>query len=147
MMKAGLMEIADLFVVNKADRNGAARLAGSIKAEIALDQNSRRWKRRVLRTQANIGEGISDLYTAILEHQKEMRESSLLEIRRKQRLAGEFERIIRDSMSSLIADVLDHKIVRSLSQRVEDGELDPYSGAVIALDQLHAEGTRFFPAR
>lgn len=147
MMKAGLMEIADIFVVNKSDRPGASRLANSIRNEVNPHEGSRQVERSVFLTQANIGEGVSDLYTAVLEHQTEMQESSLLEARRKRRLAGEFERTIRDSMSSLISEILDNGIMRSMSQRVEVGEMDPYSGAVMAFNQLHDSGERFLPAR
>ena len=139
--------MTDIFVVNKSDRPGASRLVNSIRNEVNLHEGSCQGERPVLLTQANIGEGVSDLYTAVLEHQTEMQESSLLESRRKRRLAGEFERTIRDSMSSLISEILDHGIVRSLSQRVEVGEMDPYSGAVMAFNQLHDAGERFLPAR
>ncbi|MFQ5933977.1 MAG: methylmalonyl Co-A mutase-associated GTPase MeaB, partial [Dehalococcoidia bacterium] len=84
-IKAGLMEIADVFVVNKADRPGADVMMGDISAMLALDTTERAWTPPVLATQAHEAVGIQELVAAIENHRKSAKESGSLTTRRRSR--------------------------------------------------------------
>ena len=81
-MKAGLSEIADLFVVNKADRPGADRLAAHVAASLELDPAGSPWRPPVLELQAHRGVGVPALWDAIARHRQAVDSSALLERRR-----------------------------------------------------------------
>ncbi len=85
-LKAGLMEVGDLFVVNKADRDGADRAVASIEAMLALDERlDRPWRPRVLTSVATAGQGVDDLAEALAVFRREA--SSLIDSRRQARRA------------------------------------------------------------
>lgn len=132
-MKAGLMEIADIFVVNKADREGADRLARDITAMLHLNPR-REWDIPVLLTQAHKGEGIHELKEAISRHRQVLQSTGGLEKKRQQRRITEFFRSVEDRMSAgLRMLVAQNSSLQSFLQRIQRGELDPYSAAREAL--------------
>ena len=137
VLKAGLMEIADIFVVNKADRQGADRLAAIIKAEPRPATLEGRWMPPVLRTQAHRGVGIEQLYEAVLEHGRVSEETSDLERRRSERRKHEFTRALRDSIEAKVSE-LQHQVddLGVMLKRVETGDVDPYSAAAEAISSL-----------
>ena len=85
-MKAGLMEIADVFVINKADREGAERASFAIQSALELRAPSSAWRIPVLRTIASKGEGVGEVVDRFEEHLVFLRESGDLERRRRRRL-------------------------------------------------------------
>jgi LAO/AO transport system kinase len=128
-IKAGIMEIADIFVVNKADREGADRMAAAIEAMLALQHwEPGEWKPPVLQTEATAGKGIRALLEAIEA------------FRRHQASSGEVRQ--RDRAEFRLRELLAHRFVQHVEQRVlEPGELghvldeiaervvDPYTAA------------------
>jgi LAO/AO transport system kinase len=82
-MKAGLMEIGDLFVVNKADRDGAERLAGELEATLSARGPREGWLPPVLRTVASSGEGLESLSDGIEEHRAFLEREGRLALRRR----------------------------------------------------------------
>lgn len=103
-MKAGLMEIADVFVINKADREGADRAAFAIRSALGLRAPTSDWKVPVEMTVASRGEGIEALIDRFEEHLVFLREQGGLERRRRQRLAQRLEDMVLDSMWSAFED-------------------------------------------
>ncbi len=101
-MKAGLMEIGDIFVVNKSDREGADRLTMEIESVLEM-KNSQRTP-PVLKTVATEGKGITDLYNCIMEHQKYLVSS------------GDFTKQKREKITSEIVELIDSKIKSNLWQ-------------------------------
>ena len=81
-MKAGLMEIGDIFIVNKADRGGAEKLAREIDYMVSLKQDNAQWKTKVLTAQAENDIGVDELVTEIMSF-REYEESSGLLIKKK----------------------------------------------------------------
>ena len=132
-MKAGLMEIADVFVVNKADRDGADRIAAEIRSMLHLGPR-RDWEVPVLLTKANRGEGIKDVVDAIHRHRAYLESSGELQRKRRQRRVKDFFRAVEERLSASLQRLLaeDEGLQKSL-RRVELGELDPYSAATEAL--------------
>lgn len=134
-MKAGLMEIADIYVVNKADRDGAGQLASAIRGMLSLDPpEESAWRHRILLTQAHKGEGISELYDAIGEHRETQQAADTLTDRRRQRRRREYTQAITEAFASGLERLMDSDIALSeLRCRVESGDLDPYTAAVKSL--------------
>ena len=124
--KAGLMEIADVFVVNKADRAGAKDSVRELKQ--MLEMADAEWKPEVVETIATKGEGIDDLWTAIEKHRAYQEEHGLLEARRRRRVEREIREIVaeryRQRVDSECAEML-----QRLTERMVARETDPYSAA------------------
>ncbi len=118
-MKAGLMEIAHVFVVNKADREGVDRFVRELEAIISLSPQE--WKPPVIKTVALRGEGIEDLTEAILKH-REYRLSHIDEVRRR-RIVDQVENILIRRFLKAIHDR--HALARRVREGLE-GDKTPY---------------------
>jgi LAO/AO transport system kinase len=131
-MKAGLMEIADIFVVNKADRPGADRLVVELESMLMLSPRANQWQPPILATQAINDVGIEELYREAERHQEFLASSGELLRRRRQQRKEEFlhavEHRLRTRLSVLMSE--DERL-RSLLGEVENGDIDPYSAAEI----------------
>jgi len=129
-MKAGLFEIADIFVVNKADRAGADNLITALKAMIHLRSEEHWWQVPVMAAEAINNVGIQELYGQIKKHRQILEETGELTQRRNRQRRNEFigtlERRVRDELFKLIEH--DRDLGRYL-EMVEAGEIDPYSAA------------------
>ncbi|MCH8838407.1 MAG: methylmalonyl Co-A mutase-associated GTPase MeaB [Candidatus Marinimicrobia bacterium] len=138
-MKAGLMEIADVFVVNKADRPGADAMMKDITAMLSWDTRERQWVPPVLSSQAHQGIGIEELWEAIEKHRKVSEDTGLLAVRRRERRRHEFFRTIREQaeQEAQRLAVTDGSLAALLKQ-VESNSIDPYTAALIAVKQLSA---------
>jgi LAO/AO transport system kinase len=131
--KAGVLEIADIFVVNKADRDGADATYRDIQGMIGLSERaSGQWRPCVLRAIAGRGEGIADLVAAIDKHRAWLIDSGELRRRRELRAAAEIEAIALGALRKRIGTLRDDAALGALATRVAAGEIDPYAAA----DQL-----------
>ena len=99
-MKAGLMEIGDLFVINKADRDGAERAQFAINAALELRTRASEWPAPVLLTTASEGTGVPELVDRIEEHYGFLKDRGALDQRRRARVAQRLEDLLRDRMWS-----------------------------------------------
>ncbi len=120
-MKAGLMEIGDVFVINKADREGAERAAFAVNSSLELRAMTSAWNPPVLLTVASRGEGVADLADRFEEHLEFLRSAGGLDRRSLQRLEPRLGDLLRERLWSRFRD------------RVEDGE---WSAAVDDLVSL-----------
>jgi LAO/AO transport system kinase len=128
--KAGILEIADVFVVNKADRDGANATYTDIQGMIALGERAPgQWRPQVVRTVAVRGEGIDDLLTAIDKHGTWLAEHDELRVRREARAAAEVEAIALGALRDRIGSLRRGTALPALAARVAAGELDPYRAA------------------
>ena len=130
VMKAGLLEIADIFVVNKADRDGARRLRNELNAMLQLRADSS-WEVPVLLTQGTDGTGVGDLVGAIDQHQ-EVRASAEGDGAREGRIQEWYE-ILRDELALRLERAVASEELADLATRVGEGEIDPYSAALDVL--------------
>jgi LAO/AO transport system kinase len=134
-MKAGLMEIGDLFVVNKADREGADRLQGEL--ESMLDYRPRRdaWRPRVLATAAHKDVGVLALMDAVARHREHMERTGALAGRRREtlklRLLGEAKRALLDRLETGESAELE-----TILDRLARRELTPHDAARDIVDRL-----------
>jgi LAO/AO transport system kinase len=139
IMKAGLNEIADIFVVNKADRDGADR----VKAELELNVHLRAatgWRSPVLLTEAAHDRGIESLIQQLDHHREYLRTHTDPQIERQHR-AHEFVEILADQIEERAKNALSNGRARELAESVGAGRLNPYTAARMLLDDPSAMGT------
>jgi len=130
VMKAGLMEIADIFVVNKADRPGAETIAQSIQGMLAAGGPGRQWIPPVYRTAAAQNRGIDALYDGIGRHREFLREASRLELRRKAQLKTELQRRIEEALLEFLwHDVVRDQDLNRLVEEIWNRKTDPRAAA------------------
>ncbi len=138
--KAGILEIADVFVVNKADRDGADSTARDLRHMLSLAEGRRPedWQPPIVKTVASRNEGVEDLMAALDKHQEWLVKSGRLDARRRVRAADEIEAIAVTALRTRIGDLRGGTLLDQLAGQVVAGELDPYTAA----DQLVADVTR-----
>ncbi|OJY48958.1 methylmalonyl Co-A mutase-associated GTPase MeaB [Pseudonocardia sp. 73-21] len=129
--KAGILEVADVFVVNKADRDGAAQAVRDLRHMISLggrgDAGS--WTRPVVSTVASRQEGLEDLVAALDRHREWIDAHGERHRRRLARAAAEIEAITLDRIRDRIGDLRGGSGLPDLAKRVVAGDLDPYGAA------------------
>jgi LAO/AO transport system kinase len=132
-LKAGIMEIADIFVVNKADREGADRTAASIEMMLALDDAmSEGWRAPVLRTEATANRGIGELVDTIERFREQSTDT--LGARRRARAEWRLREILgRRFMQHLEREVLAPGEFGEWLDRIAAREVDPYSAAATVM--------------
>jgi LAO/AO transport system kinase len=132
MAKAGILEIADVFVVNKADREGAADVVRDLRQMLHLAP-ARPWDPPVLQTSALAHEGIPELRAAIAAHRDHLDASGELPARRRARLVREVEQLAAERFRTRVSASLaaDETIVRDLGSRT----IDPYRAAAMLGDE------------
>ncbi len=140
--KAGILEIGDVFVVNKADRDGADSTMRELRHMITLGAGPRSggrddpWSPPVLRTVASRGEGAVEVVDAIDAHREWLQRTGALGVRRLARAASEVEAIAFGVLRSRIGDLRGDVRLEALAGRVVDGELDPYTAADLLVASL-----------
>jgi LAO/AO transport system kinase len=136
--KAGILEVGDLYVVNKADREGAAQTARELTHMLGLapGRDDGSWTPPVLKTVASRGEGIDEVVEAIEAHRAHLTRTGELLARRRRRAAGEIEAVALEAMRRRIDDLRGDQHLDALAERVVAGELDPYAAADALAEQL-----------
>jgi LAO/AO transport system kinase len=126
--KAGILEVADVFVVNKADRDGADTVVRDLRYMLSLGdrRTDEGWRVPILRTVASKGEGADEVVDAIEAHGAYLASSGRLAARRVKRAADEVEGI---ALTSLRVDLRSSGDLDRLALRVVEGSLDPYAAA------------------
>ncbi|MEV4613366.1 methylmalonyl Co-A mutase-associated GTPase MeaB [Kitasatospora sp. NPDC049258] len=137
--KAGILEIGDLFVVNKADRDGADATARELNHMLGLGEarNPGDWRPPIVKTVAARGEGMDEVVEALEKHRAWLAETGELAARRRRRAADEVQAIALAALRARIGDLRGDRRLSALAERVAAGELDPYGAA----DQLIADLT------
>lgn len=131
-VKAGILEIGDVFVINKADREGVEATYRDIQGMIGLAQRAPgEWRPAVVRTVATRGEGIDELVGAIAKHRDWLQRHDLLQQRRQQRALAEIEAIVLAAVRQQVASA-----VRGWAPAVAAGTADPHRAATAILVDL-----------
>jgi GTPase len=129
-VKAGILEIADVFVINKADRPGADATYRDIQGMLGLgDRSPGGWRPLVVRATAVKGEGIDDVVAAIGKHREWLEKAGELRKRRERRAEVEVEAIALGTLRARLGNLHDGTALSDLAVRVAAGELDPYAAA------------------
>lgn len=127
-IKAGIMEIADIFVVNKADREGADALVTSIRQMLDLNPKPSPWRPPIMKTVAVLDQGVEELIVAINEHREFLVRNGLLAARRKERIKAEIIRLVERRVAKIIQQqIRQNGRFEALIEKVVAREEDPYS--------------------
>ena len=126
--KAGLMEIADIFVVNKADRAGVDETVSDLERMLSLRSGSE-WRPPVIRTIATEGAGAAELWAAIQQHGELSLSSGEFERRRAVRREQELRRIVNSLMAARVEELASGDAWRKASDDIAAHRLDPWAAA------------------
>jgi LAO/AO transport system kinase len=134
--KAGILEIGDLYVVNKADRDGADAVRRDLRGMLALaDRSEGAWRPRIIKTIAQSGAGLDEVVAAIDDHHDWLVEAGELARRRTRRAREEIEAIALDALRARWGEVGASAELDTLAAAVAAGESDPYAAADRLLDR------------
>jgi LAO/AO transport system kinase len=141
-LKAGIMEIADIFVINKSDREGADRLAGAVEANLALQTFADgEWRPPVMKTVATTGAGIAELVEMIWRFRSHSERTQAV----RRRTRSEYR--LRELVSHRFMDHLEQQVLgagelSAIVDRIAARELDPYTAANALLSRALARSHR-----
>jgi LAO/AO transport system kinase len=130
--KAGLLEIGDVFVVNKADREGVAATVRDLEGMLDL-AGARAWRPPVVETVATDDRGVDELAAAIGRHRTETERSGEVTTRREQRIADEIHGLVLDHLIKQADDFCSGTRFATVVRQVTDGESDPYTAATLLI--------------
>jgi LAO/AO transport system kinase len=132
--KAGLLEVADVFVINKADRPGVREARRDLEQMLDLSRPGS-WRPEIVETTASSGEGIDALWHAVARHRAHLESSGELTTRRAERLAQELRRVLLARAEARIAEVAAGEEFATAVKALAAGEHDPYEAADRLLDE------------
>jgi LAO/AO transport system kinase len=128
VIKAGILEIGDIFVVNKADREGADRTATELEMMLHMAPDTGGWLPKVYKTVATKGDGIAELVDAIFEHKAFLDERDLRKKKGRERSERAFLTLLQETlMARTIERFKRNGSMKELIERIADRELDPYT--------------------
>jgi LAO/AO transport system kinase len=142
-MKAGLMEVADIFVVNKADREGAHALMAELRFSVHLHYTSSvspkdiDWEIPILAAQATNDVGVAELLGEVKRHRSVLEASGALEKRRRARRRADLRMLLTEEFAGRVMAMVerDPELAATI-EAVSDGKLDAYSGVDRILARL-----------
>jgi len=126
-MKAGLMEIADIFTINKSDREGADRVLVEIQYVLEFNEDSRPWKPTVIQTVANSGQGIEDLFQTLNEHLAFQERNHIRIEKQKKRITNYVRQIVKEN---ILKEFWQHSQKEKLAYQIKqilDKKRSPYA--------------------
>jgi LAO/AO transport system kinase len=134
--KAGILEIGDVYAVNKADRDGADQVVRELRSVLGLGFVAGAWRPPIVKTVAQTGEGIGDLIDAIGRHRERLESAGELAVRRRRRARDEVEAIAVTALRRRFGDLHGHADLDALAEGVSAGAIDPYTAADRLIDAL-----------
>ncbi|HEY6933136.1 MAG TPA: methylmalonyl Co-A mutase-associated GTPase MeaB [Marmoricola sp.] len=138
--KAGILEIGDLYVINKADREGADQVRRELRSMLALAERPEgAWKPPIVKTVAARQEGVEEVLTEVERHRAWLEESGQLALRRTKRARDEIEAIAVTSLREQWRSVHERTELDALAEKVVAGTIDPYAAADELLEAYGAD--------
>ncbi len=139
--KAGILEIGDVYVINKADRDGADQVRRELRSMLALAERPEgAWRPEIVKTVASKGEGVDDVVAAIEKHRAHLEASGELDRRRTRRARDEIEAIAVTALREQWRGVHENAALDELAAEVVAGDSDPYAAADLLLESLESGG-------
>jgi LAO/AO transport system kinase len=127
--KAGLLEVADIFVINKADRPGVEELERDLGFMLDHDLHMGAWRPPILRAVASQGTGVVELWDAVVAHRTHLESSGELGRRRARRVSDELREIVARRLEERAFELCAGPVYDELHQAVVERDLDPYTAA------------------
>jgi len=137
-MKAGIMEIADVFVINKSDHEGSERVEKEIRALQSLAIRDDGWVPPVVKTIATSGAGVEELGEAIKKYQEYLASQDLLRRRRAQNWETRLIEMLRDALLNKARTCLSAEELSRVSAEIAEQKRDPYSIVEQLVEKLNA---------
>ena len=129
-IKAGILEIADIFVVNKADRDGAGNVARQLKTMLQLGETEQTgWTPPILMAVASRGDGLSETVDAVVAHWSYLETSGTLEERERARVVRELRMILQNTALDLVRGRVPQEQRLKIVEEIRARRLDPYTAA------------------
>jgi GTPase len=142
-IKAGILEIADLFVINKADREGADRLASELQAMLALSPDPETARTPILKTVATTGEGVEVLMSSVDRRRRRKENAAARQARERRRSRDRFLELFREGLYRRArAACLDNSEVEAIAEDLAGRKRDPYSAAEEVLGRVRFPAAR-----
>jgi LAO/AO transport system kinase len=142
--KAGILEIADVFVVNKSDKGGAAEAVRDLRNMQSMGPKLD-WKPPIVTTSTVTGDGVDELWDAIQQHRDHQQSTGALEAKRRRRILDEVRSMVAFRLRERATAVLGGTEA-GLGEELADRRIDPYRAAGIVLEKLSADPARHGPA-
>jgi LAO/AO transport system kinase len=136
--KAGLLEVADVFVVNKADRDGAAQTGRDLENMLDLNPAMGDWRPPVVMTNAVAGEGVEGLWDKVREHRAFLDSTGELQTRREERLVAEMNRLLLHLLERDVRGLAGGEVYEAARADLMARRLDPFGAATRLVDEAHA---------
>jgi len=129
-IKAGVMEIGDIFVVNKSDREGADRTAQMVRMMLDLKQSQNNWVPPVVKTVATEDAGTVDLIEKLHSHREYLSQSGKFLERRKERVKTEIRKMVEEKIRAQVKSLInDYRSFNAMVEEVVSRKKDPYACA------------------
>ncbi|HEU5182356.1 MAG TPA: methylmalonyl Co-A mutase-associated GTPase MeaB [Candidatus Polarisedimenticolia bacterium] len=136
-IKAGILEIADLFVINKADREGADRLSSELQAMLALAPDEKTGSTPILRTVATTGQGVPELMEAVDRRRRRSDDAAARKEKERERSRERFLELLREGLYRRALEAcLSQGEVESIAEHLARRECDPYTAAEEVLERI-----------
>jgi LAO/AO transport system kinase len=136
--KAGILEIADVFVVNKADKEGAAEAARDLEHMLKIGPETE-WRPPVVRTSSTTGEGVDELWDAIERHRKHLESTGRGQELRRRRLVAEVGEMVSQEVKEQVKAAMEAD--ETLAGELEARRVDPYRAVAMLVEQVTRGGT------
>ncbi len=129
-IKAGIMEIGDIFALNKADLDGADRRYVELQSALNLEKANEGWQTPIIKVIATSGEGVKELVKAIQDHHNYLLDSGEIKQNRERRCWSQLETIVEQSfMRKLFIEPEEQALFQKLVREVNERKIDPYTAA------------------
>ncbi|MGB8768348.1 MAG: methylmalonyl Co-A mutase-associated GTPase MeaB [Candidatus Korobacteraceae bacterium] len=136
-IKAGIMEIADIFVINKSDRDGAERVEREIRAMQTLAMRKDNWTPPIVKTVASSGTGITELLEAVEKYRAYLEQDGRAQVRRIENWRGRIAEMLRDTLfQRILSYYLSEGEAMRYAAEVAEHKRDPYSLVEKIIDEL-----------
>jgi len=136
-IKAGIMEIADIFVINKSDRDGAERVEREVRAMQSLAMRQDNWTPPIVKTVASEGTGVTELVAAIQKYREHLEQSDRARTRRVENWRGRIAQMLRDALfQRVLSYYLSEGEATRYAAEVAEHKRDPYSLVEKIVDEL-----------
>jgi LAO/AO transport system kinase len=134
--KAGILEVADIFCVNKSDKEGTKNVARDLRGMLELGHGRDiDWTPPIIVTSATTDVGIDELWESIRSHEAHLRQGERLEKRRRERLAAEIREIVGERMKTALDEAAGDAFEK-LTDDVLERRIDPYTAAAELLERF-----------
>jgi LAO/AO transport system kinase len=136
--KAGILEIADVFVVNKADKEGAGEAAKDLRVMLKMGAEQD-WVPPVVQTSTQDGRGVDELWDAIEQHRKHQEATEAIRRKRRARLLSEVEAMAAQELRLRMRETLEADA--GLAADLDERRVDPYRAAAILIERISETGS------